>query len=756
MDNYDVESLREWAPLTDLLEKVPARIQKGIFSQNLNITSVAAVPEFIALGTDAGIVFWYNRASGEIQKLRNEGTSPITCLRVVSSVEYMVAAGNSSGQVNVFQIQKELPPDLNLAAPLTKTKPIERYTIRDLHRGPVTCCEWSKNGMKLFSGDKQGVVVLTEFDYQAHLSKSVEILNEAYDIVQLSLSQQYLLVSTTFRSIICLREKNGQWQVSQVGKKDRKVLSDFGGTFCPASPTSTTKTPTVICSRPGLRFWIADCSGNVQQTLLFKEAITRMPVWEIPLLNPSKGISKPLQNFGKVFMYSKNFIITYDEGRLFVLNLDKLRVEAITQIMRGISDVAICGKEIFVLEGPRSLIRLSSAPEPPNKTTKIIFNPLLPPPVPSRSLFELPFEFEAEEEAVINAEECFELPPIQHIDLDIPIQAKPESPTSKQNKLLMEQSRRIEVFDRINEMEYEDSILYRSGANRRHKKDPSSSKGHSSKKKKAKSGIVEIGQAMDETPSSSSSCDKTSGESNKKSNMKLEVTTRPLQMDASFCTDTCLLPDPRSPDTLKRVLEPKERALAACLNLEPVKLVEITKEDLQKSVLAANENSSLPVLQYPIKYPISSGVDDAQVQTTPRKKLHFINDEPDSPKSAKPAGVVKDTDDETTLSRDMKNVMIQSDCTTSMSPMKSTERDKLTKSLQFTATSPTLDASTSYQREEIPRPEGNLAVEDIPDVQSMPEYMNIPSIWNVRIERVDDTNEQSETHISGDWEIVDN
>lgn len=169
---------------------------------------------------------------------------------------------------------------------------------------------------------------------------------------------------------------------------------------------------------------------------------------------------------------------------------------------------------------------------------KIIFNPLLPPPVPSRSLFELPFEFEAEEEAVINAEECFELPPIQHIDLDIPIQAKPESPTSKQNKLLMEQSRRIEVFDRINEMEYEDSILYRSGANRRHKKDPSSSKGHSSKKKKAKSGIVEIGQAMDETPSSSSSCDKTSGESNKKSHMKLEVTTRPLQMDASFCTDT--------------------------------------------------------------------------------------------------------------------------------------------------------------------------------------------------------------------------
>lgn len=46
----------------------------------------------------------------------------------------MVAAGSASGQVSVFQIQKEHPPDLNLVAPLTRAKPIERYTIRDLHQ----------------------------------------------------------------------------------------------------------------------------------------------------------------------------------------------------------------------------------------------------------------------------------------------------------------------------------------------------------------------------------------------------------------------------------------------------------------------------------------------------------------------------------------------------------------------------------------------------------------------------------------------
>lgn len=88
-------------------------------------------------------------------------------MKIVNSVEYMVAAGNSTGQVSVFQIQKELPADLNLVAPCTKAKPIERYTIRDLHQSPISCCEWSKNGMKLYSGDRNGVVVLTELDYQS-------------------------------------------------------------------------------------------------------------------------------------------------------------------------------------------------------------------------------------------------------------------------------------------------------------------------------------------------------------------------------------------------------------------------------------------------------------------------------------------------------------------------------------------------------------------------------------------------------------
>lgn len=77
----------------------------------------------------------------------------------------MIAAGSSSGQISIFQVQKEFPVELNFI-PMTKQKPIERFSIRDIHKSSITCVEWSKNGMKLFSGDNQGIVVLTEIDYQ--------------------------------------------------------------------------------------------------------------------------------------------------------------------------------------------------------------------------------------------------------------------------------------------------------------------------------------------------------------------------------------------------------------------------------------------------------------------------------------------------------------------------------------------------------------------------------------------------------------
>lgn len=503
MENNDLANIKEWNLLSDLLNKLPTKLQKGIFYNDLILTCVNVLKEFIALGTDSGIILWYNRKNGEMQRLRCEvsipntyfpfrklnqlilqTSFPITCVKIVSSVEFMIAAGNTNGQVNVFQIQKEHPPDLNLE-PLTKRKPIERYTIRDLHRSPIKCIEWSKNGMKLFSGDARGVVVLTEFDYQTHLSKSIEIINETYEIVQISFSKPWLLISTIYRAIICEKGSDGLWKVSQIGKKDRKVLSDFGAVF-----QGTARQPSIISTRPGFRFWIADVDGNVLQTLLFKDAVSK-PCKAVPLLNPVRIPVRLPINFGKIYLYLDDYIVTCSEDVLYILNINKFTVEVSIKRLRKILDISIIDSEIFILEGPRTLIRIATSPESwKNRNGTIAFNPNPILKDPSR-LFEPPIEIEVDEDAIVNAEECFELPSIKHIELT-PLEAIPgRSENSPEHH-------KADLFERISALKFDDLILYKS----------------QKKKKPKKSGIVEIGQQAE-----TESC----------------LTTKPCLLDVSFC-----------------------------------------------------------------------------------------------------------------------------------------------------------------------------------------------------------------------------
>jgi hypothetical protein len=64
--------LREWAPLTGFLQQIPLKAQRGLFTHNLNLTCVDILPEFIAVGTNLGLVYWYNRKKGDLQRLRCE------------------------------------------------------------------------------------------------------------------------------------------------------------------------------------------------------------------------------------------------------------------------------------------------------------------------------------------------------------------------------------------------------------------------------------------------------------------------------------------------------------------------------------------------------------------------------------------------------------------------------------------------------------------------------------------------------------
>ncbi|KAH8254472.1 hypothetical protein KR032_010269 [Drosophila birchii] len=601
-------SIREWAPLTDIIDHIPAQLQRGFFPANLNLTCVDATEQFLAVGSDAGIVFWYNRQSGEMQKLKAEVATRITCVRIVNSVEYMVAAGCANGQVSIFQIQKELPRDLDLVAPCTRSRPIERYTIRDLHKCVVSCCEWSKNGMKLYSGDRQGVVVLTEFDYQAHLSKSVEILSEAYEIVQLSVQQSHLLVATLYRCIVCQRDAStSQWTITQVGKKDRKQLIDCGAVFLKKSQDNRMQ---LVCGRPGLRFWVADIAGNVSKTVLFRDAVLRSPTWEIPILNPKQfhepssshnlAASAPStepsgvgnnemgyvasSNFRQLYLYNgcDSLLVTHDDATLYILNLDKLRVEAVARGFRKILDFCVYDKEIFVLEGERSLLRLAPLPEPPNKKAKVIFNPLMPPPVPlmgvssQNARLESPLELQAEP-VLQGAEECFEVPSEEQLDFNVPIELAVESPLAQQN-------RRLDIFRRIGEMDFDQLIVHTSRKTSVDKEPPTCSG----------SGIVEIGHETHE--------------------LRLPLTNAATLMEASYCQmennglaspldmKTAFLqhlPDALSPGSLQKTVAEKAKSLAAELDLPEVHLAPLTQEELIAAKAVTPELSESLIRCYP-------------------------------------------------------------------------------------------------------------------------------------------------------------
>ena len=86
-------------------------------------------------------------------------------MKILSSVDFMVAAGNKIGAINIFSIPKKPNETLPLSF---KKEILEKRTIKffiDMHSKPIVALSWSKNGIRLFSGDTNGVVNLTEIDY---------------------------------------------------------------------------------------------------------------------------------------------------------------------------------------------------------------------------------------------------------------------------------------------------------------------------------------------------------------------------------------------------------------------------------------------------------------------------------------------------------------------------------------------------------------------------------------------------------------
>ena len=62
--------LREFQPLINILQTVPHRLQKGLFSQDIEWTCLDVTKEYLAVGTDVGIAFLYDRHKGTVKRLQ--------------------------------------------------------------------------------------------------------------------------------------------------------------------------------------------------------------------------------------------------------------------------------------------------------------------------------------------------------------------------------------------------------------------------------------------------------------------------------------------------------------------------------------------------------------------------------------------------------------------------------------------------------------------------------------------------------------
>lgn len=192
---------------------------------------------------------------------------------------------------------------------------------------------------------------------------------------------------------------------------------------------------------------------------------------------------------------------------------------------------------------------------------------------------------------------------------------------------------------------------------------------------------------------------------------------------------TCsrIVPDLRSPDTINKEIELKEKQLAAALNIEPINCAQVI---VTHSTVKLTPDIA-PEFHYPFDYVYPTGNTDRACHSTPLKRMHFISDDLD-------------------------------DVPESISVNQLTEYENHCG-----------DMTAKDGALQINSPIPTTARSELPQVELMPYYMQIPNLWNVEIERVaalrtissdaesatelgDSSAPNSAGSSSSDWELVDN
>lgn len=207
-----------------------------------------------------------------------------------------------------------------------------------------------------------------------------------------------------------------------------------------------------------------------------------------------------------------------------------------------------------------------------------------------------------------------------------------------------------------------------------------------------------------------------------------------------------ILPDLRSPDTINRVLETKEKLLAEALNIEPVKCGKIDTPLNPK--LTPDIAPEYHFTNHLLKN--ESNV----MHTTPLKKIHFLANSP-------PTQMATTIQSNTTLTNNAKPLQtIEAHNLNNLSDDFKTQIFNLDKTLidnnsDNNIVYPSTSNGIRSQQNNAMKKSSN----DIPEIKKMPQNMNIPSLWNVTIiEKPLESSPSSEikrNNNDSEWEFVD-
>ena len=124
----------------------------------------------------------------------------------------------------------------------------------------------------------------------------------------------------------------------------------------------------LYCARPGFRIWKASINGTVSNTIMFKDLLSQphnqIPVGAFVVTSIEKGV--PASQFGPLVLYMKNYLVTWNQSCLYVLDPENSMVVGSQKYIGKIQSVVATGNEIFVLRANtnRDLIRISTEPLP--------------------------------------------------------------------------------------------------------------------------------------------------------------------------------------------------------------------------------------------------------------------------------------------------------------------------------------------------------------------------------------------------------